>query len=153
MGESGVKGQVSFEYVIIIALTFAIIIPTTYLFFNYSKDSSQEIVDAQLTKMGRGIIDSAETIFYSGEGSKTLLEINVPKGISAASIVDGRELVFNMTTDAGTSEIVFFSSVNLTTDGANCVSNACSLPLLPEEGFKRIKIEAVNRNSVSIEQP
>ena len=153
MGESGVKGQVSFEYVIIIALTFAIIIPTTYLFFNYSKDSSQEIVDAQLTKMGRGIIDSAETIFYSGEGSKTLLEINVPKGISAASIVDGRELVFNMTTDAGTSEIVFFSSVNLTTNGANCKSNMCSLPLLPEEGFKRIKIEAINRNSVSIEQP
>src|SRR3989344_3884182 len=73
--------QVSLEYVMIIALTFAIMVPTTYLFYSYSKESSQEIVDAQVTKLGRAIVDSAETIFYSGQGSRTLLDLNVPENV------------------------------------------------------------------------
>src|SRR3989338_10932270 len=113
-------GQVSMEYLFIVALTFAILIPTTYLFYNYSKESSHEITDAQITKLGRSIIDASETIFYSGEGSRTILELNMPDSIFSVLIIDGKELVFNTTSTYGTSEIVFFSSVNLTTLGSNC---------------------------------
>ena len=152
MGKSqAFKGQVSFEYVMIVALTFAIIIPTTYLFYNYSKESSQEITDAQVTKLGRSIVDSSETIFYSGRGSKTVLELNVPGNVDSALIIDGKELVLNVTTTYGTSEIVFFSSVNITTNGANCNANICRLPDLSTSGLKKVKIEAVNKDSVSID--
>ena len=144
-------GQVSMEYLFIIALTFAILIPTTYLFYNYSKESSQEITDAQITKLGRSIIDASETIFYSGEGSRTVLELNMPDGIFNVLIIDGNELVFNVTTSYGTSEIVFFSSVNLTTLGSNCNANVCLIPELPQQGLKKLKIEATGKNSVSLQ--
>ena len=144
------KGQVSLEYLLIVALTFAIIIPTTYLFYSYSKESSQEIIDAQITKLGRSITDSSETIFYSGIGSKTTLDLNIPNSINNVLIIDGRELVFNVTTSFGISEIVFFSSVNLTTDGSNCNINVCSIPDLSGEGLKQVRIESVSKDSVSI---
>src|SRR3990167_5412912 len=96
-----VKAQSSLEYLLIVALTFAIIVPTTYLFYNYSRESSQEITDAQITKLGRSIVDSAESIFYSGQGSKTVLELNIPDSVYSALIIDGRELVFNVTTTFG----------------------------------------------------
>ena len=135
----------------IIALTFAIIVQTTYLFFNYSRESTQEIVDAQVTKLGRNIVDAAETIFYSGEGSRTLLELTVPEGVTDILIIDGKELVFNVTTPLGASEIVFFSRVNMTTSGANCALNVCKIPELAQQGFKKLKLELISKNSVSIQ--
>ena len=142
--------QSSLEYLLIVALTFAIIVPTTYLFYNYSKESSQEITDSQITKLGRSLMDTAESIFYTGQGSKTVLEINVPGNIGSAVIIDGRELVFNVTTSFGVSEIVFFSSVYITTTAANCNANVCNIPELASSGLKKVKIEAISQDSVSI---
>lgn len=145
------SSQSSLEYLLVVALTFAIIVPTTYLFYNFSKESSQEIADAQITKLGKSIVDTAETIFYSGEGSKATLELNIPDNIDSALIIDGRELVFNITTNFGTSEIVFFSSVNMTTIGSNCNANVCKIPELASSGLKKLKIEAISKDSVKLE--
>ncbi len=145
-----VKGQSSLEYLLIVALTFAIIVPTTYLFYNYSKESSQEITDAQIIQFGRTLVDTAESIFYSGQGSKTVLELNIPENIVSAVIIDGKELVLNMATNFGNTEIVFFSSVSLTTTGANCNLNICNIPEFTISGLKKVKIEAVSTESVSI---
>src|SRR3989344_1072100 len=106
------KGQSSLEYLLIVALTFAIMVPTTYLFYNYSKESSQEISDAQATKIGRNVIDTSEAIFYSGKGSKTVIELSVPDSVRAAQIIDGHEFVINISAPSGDSELVFFSAVN-----------------------------------------
>ena len=144
------KAQSSLEYLLVVALTFAIIIPTTYLFYNYSRESSQQITDAQITKIGRSIVDTANTIFYSGQGSKSTLELNMPDNIASAGIIDGRELVFNLTTTFGISEIVFFSSVNITTS-SNCSLNVCSMPQLAKSGTKKVKVEAITKDSVSID--
>lgn len=145
------KGQSSLEYLMIVALTFAIIVPTTYLFYNYSRESGEEIIDAQITRIGKSIVDAAESIYYSGQGSKTVLELNMPDNIDSASIIDGRELVFNMTTGFGVSEIVFFSSANITATSSNCNANVCSIPELASSGLKKVKLEAINENSVRIE--
>ena len=144
------KGQSSLEYMFIVALTLTIIIPATYLFYSYSRDSGQDITDAQLTKLGRNIVDSAETIFYSGIGSKTTVDVTVPSGVLSTVIIDGRELVFNVSTNIGVSEIVFFSSVNITTDSSKCNANICQIPGLSETGVKKLKIESISKDSVSI---
>ena len=140
------KGQSSLEYLLIVALTFAIIVPTTYLFYNYSKESSQDIADSQIIQFGRTLVDAAETIFYSGQGSRTVLDMNVPEKIVGAVIIDGRELVLNMSTPSGISEIVFFSSVNLTTIGPNCDRNVCKIPEFMTPGLKKVKVEAINES-------
>lgn len=151
MDESQPKlSQSALEYLLIVALTFAIIVPTAFLFYNYSKGSSQEIIDAQITKAGRSIIDTSESIFYSGLGSKTVLELNMPDKVTNALIIDGKELVFNITADFGVSEIVFFSPVNLITAPENCITNVCKLPELSSSGVKKVKIESVASDSVKI---
>ena len=143
--------QSSLEYLLVVALTFAIIVPTTYLFYSYSRESSQEIADAQVAKLGKSIIDTAETIFYSGQGSKTTLELNIPDNVGSVTIIDGRELVFNITTNFGVSEAVFFSSANITTSGSSCNANVCSMPELASSGLKKLKIEAISKDSVKLE--
>lgn len=143
--------QSSLEYLLVVALTFAIIVPTTYLFYSYSKDSTHEIADAQVTKIGKSIVDAAEAIFYSGEGSKTTLELNIPDNVDSAILIDGRELVFNVTTNLGTSEIVFFSAVNLSTTGSSCNANICSMPELASSGLKKIRIGAISKDTVKLE--
>lgn len=145
------RSQSSLEYLLVVALTFAIIVPTTYLFYNYSKESSQEITDAQVTRLGKSIVDTAETIFYSGEGSKTILEFNIPDNIGSVVIIDGREVVFNVTSNFGTSEIVFFSPVNMTTINSSCNANICSMPELASSGLKKLKIEAISKDTVKLE--
>ena len=150
MDKPHLKSQSSLEYLLIVALTFAIIVPTTYLFYNYSKESNQEISDSQITKLGRSIIDSAESIFYSGQGSKTVLELNVPDNVKAVQIIDGREMVFNASTSFGTSEIVFFSKVNITAIGSNCANNICNIPDLANSGLKNVKVEAITKDTVQI---
>ena len=147
---AGRFSQSSLEYLLVVALTFAIIIPTTYLFYNYSKESSQKITDAQATSIGRSIVDSAQTMFYSGQGSKTTLDINVPDNVAGAVIIDGRELVLNITTISGVSEIVFFSTVNITTS-SGCTANICNISRLANSGLKKVKVEAIDKNSVSID--
>src|SRR3989344_730941 len=142
--------QASMEYLMVIALTFAIMVPTTYLFYNYSKESGQQISDAQATKIGRNIVDTSETIFYSGQGSKTIIELNIPDNVRAAQIMDGREFVLNISTAFGISELVFFSGVNMTTESSACFGSVCQLPGLGNPGLKKVKIEAIDRNSVTI---
>lgn len=138
------------EYLLVVALTFAIMIPTAYLFYNYSKGSSQEISDAQATIIGRSIVDTSDNIFYAGQGSKTVIQLNVPDNIVSAQIIDGHELVLNMSTDLGMSELVFFSAVNMTTDNSKCDINRCTIYGLGSSGLKKVKIEATDKNSVNI---
>ena len=146
-----IKSQASLEYLMIIALTFAVIIPTTYLFYSFSKQSGYEISDSQLTKNGRDIVDSSETIFYSGVGSKTILEFNFPDEIRSATIVSGRELIFSIATLNQNAELLFFSKVNMTTNPTNCIANICTISGLGSGGVKKLKVEAINQNSVSID--
>ena len=59
------NGQSSLEYLLVVALTFAIIVPATYLFYNYSKEPNEQIIDSQITSIGRSIVDTAESISIS----------------------------------------------------------------------------------------
>ncbi len=150
MAGLGKKAQSSLEYLLVLALTLGILVPTTYLFYNYSKQSGNDIKDSQITRLGKSIIDSAETVFYSGINSKTVLELNVPDNVISAVIIDGRELVFNMTSSLNLTEIVFFSNVNLTTDKKDCNYNICKIAGLGSVGLKKVKIEAVAKDTVNI---
>ena len=139
------------EYLFIVALTFSIIIPTAYLFYSYSRESGQQIADSQIQQLGANIIDAAQSIYYSGQGSRTELQTNVPDGIDSVMIMDGKELVFNLSTEYGVSEIVFFSSINITAVQSDCALNYCKLPGLASPGLRKIKIEAITKDSVEIE--
>ena len=136
------NSQSALEYLMIIAITFAIIVPTIYLFFTYTRESNIKVVDSQIQSIGRSIINTAESIYYSGEHSKTILEFNMPDSVVDIKILSNRELVFIITTEFGDTDTVFFSSINITSD--SCVSlDECSLSPIASEGFQRVKIESI----------
>ena len=143
------KSQSALEYLMIIAITLGIIIPTSYLFFRYSSESNIKIVDSQIGQIGRSIIDTAETVYFSGEGAKIVLEVNMPKEAEDIDIVVRRELVFKVTSILGTTEMVFFSSASVpiisSDPSAGCATNGnCDLSVISGIGMKKIKIEAIN---------
>src|SRR3989344_2055999 len=105
------KAQSSMEYLLIIALTLGILVPTTYLFFSYSSEYNTEITDSQAVRLGRDIISTAESVYFSGEGSRIIMEANMPEDVTGISILGNRELVFNISSPFGPNEAVFFSSV------------------------------------------
>ena len=142
------KSQSALEYLMIIALTLGIIIPTTYIFFRYSTESNTKILDSQINQIGRIMIDTAETVYFSGESSKIILELNMPESVNHVYIIDNRELVFNTTTELGENEAVFFSSVNITS--SNCQGSTCSLSEIASLGIKKIKFQSYNNNQVLI---
>jgi len=108
------KAQSALEYLMVIALAMGIIVPITYMFFQYSSESNVQIIDVQVTQIGRNIIDTAESVYYSGEGSKIVLEINMPENVEDVYIIADRELVFKVITELGETEIVFFSDIDIT---------------------------------------
>ena len=135
---TSLKAQSAVEYLMIIALTLGIIVPTSYLFFHYSSESNIQIVDAQLTEIGRTIIDTAESVYFSGAGSKIVLEINMPKSVYDVEISANRELVFRLFSEisaTGKSEVVFFSSIPIAESG--------DLTSIAGSGMKKIRIMAV----------
>jgi len=136
------KAQSAIEYLMIIALTLGIIVPTTYLFFRYTSESNVEVVYSQVNQIGKTIIDTAETVYFSGKGSKIVLELNMPEGMSDIYILANRELVFKIFSEIGDNELVFFSPANIPlTEGAGDLKDIAS------SGLKKIKIEAVDDGS------
>ncbi len=95
------------------------------------------------------MVDTSESLFYTGESSKTVIKVNVPDGVESARVIAGRELVFNISNSAGYSDMVFFSRVNLTT-GANC-QVSCMIEGLSSSGVRSLKLTALNE-TVKIEQ-
>jgi hypothetical protein len=141
------KAQSALEYLMIIALTLGIIVPTTYLFFRYSVQSNTEIVDAQINQIGRTIMDTAETVYFSGESSKIVLELNMPKNVVDAYILANRELVFRINSEIGESEAVFFSTTGIPIVSNQCAGTRCELAEITGFGLNTIKIESVSDGS------
>lgn len=141
------NSQVALEYLVIIALTLGIIVPTTYLFFQYTSESNIQILDAQINKIGRGIIDTSETVYFSGEHAKIVMELNMPENVFNAEIIDHRELVLKVNTENGVTDMVFFSSIPIisgdTTDPNCIIDGNCVLEIISGAGLKKIKIETI----------
>jgi len=130
------KAQSALEYLMVIALVLGIIVPVTYLFFNYTSGSNIEIVDAQVNRIGRNIIDTAESVYYSGKSSKIVVELNMPENVEDVYIIAERELVFKVITELGETETVFFSDIDIT------IAEDDDLTDIAGVGRKKVKIES-----------
>ena len=138
------NAQSALEYLMIIGLTFGIITPTIYLFYSYTRESNIQIVDSQINSIGRNIVNTAESIYYSGEHSKTIMEFNMPENVNRILIISERELVFDVTTEFGNTDIVFFSDVNITAHQTYCIDNICDLSYIASQGYQKIRIESIS---------
>lgn len=140
------KAQSAVEYLMIIGLTLGIILPTTYLFFRYSSQSNEQIIDSQINQVGKSIIDTAEIVYFSGKDSKIIIDFKIPKYMDSVSILGDRELVITRSSEIGINEMVFFSSEDI-----KIKPGAGLLEYIASPGLKKVKIQAVDDGSGGIE--
>ena len=145
------KGQSSLEYLLIAAVSLGIIIPTAYLFYIYSKESSQQLSDSQITTLGKTIVDTSESIYYSGKDSKSVLELNIPDNVDKVYIYDGSELVFRIRTSSGDSDIVFFvpDSFKITPKSDCIFDTENEIKKLEVPGLHKVRVQATSAQGVS----
>jgi len=140
-----IKAQSALEYLMIIAISLGIIIPTAFLFFKYSSDTNYLVLSSQIDQIGRSMKDTAEIVYFSGEGSKLTIEVNMPKEINNISIVGNREIVFDTVMSLGETEMVYFADVNITSQ--SCITNVCYLDELALQGPTKIRFHSVNNGT------
>ncbi|MGV8171379.1 MAG: hypothetical protein ACP5OA_01665 [Candidatus Woesearchaeota archaeon] len=107
------KAQISVEYLIVIGISLAILVPGGYFFYSYSKNSNEDAIRSQMTQLGYSLITTAESIYGLAEGSMITLDLNYPKNIREIYVLDGKELIIRYELSSGMNEAVFFSKTNL----------------------------------------
>lgn len=123
------RGQISFEYMILVGFVTFIIISTLALAYIYSGSIKDQIKDSQINNYAKKIVATAEKVFYQGEPSKATISVYLPDGVEDVSIYQNNIFV-TLQTSSGTEKISFSSDVPI--EGT----------LLSGMGIKKIEIKA-----------
>lgn len=105
------RAQISTEYLIIVGIAIAAIIPAGYFFFQYSAAANDNTIRSQIETIGNEILVSAESVYGLPEGSLVSLDVTYPDGIIDIHIREQKELIINYSLSSGESESVFFSKI------------------------------------------
>ncbi|MEM4267491.1 MAG: hypothetical protein QXK37_01535 [Candidatus Woesearchaeota archaeon] len=127
----GVRSQFAIEYVVIVSFALLALIPLLFIYGSEKSAVEMRVNANQAHLLARKIVDSAETVYYLGEPSKTTLKVYMPKNIDAIIITE-KELVFRMKWQGETTDITQQSQVNL------------SGSLSPHAGIRYISITATD---------
>ena len=109
----GLKAQVSVEYLMIIAIAFAVLLPTGYFFYKYSQVSGEGAVRSQINQLGNKILSNAESIYGLAEGSIIILDVNYLSNVREIKVMQNNELIITYELSSGVSDAVFFSRISL----------------------------------------
>jgi len=109
------NAQVSMEYVIIIGFIMLITIPLIVIFYEHTSNTSYQVITSQVDKIAKKVVDSAESVYYLGEPSKTRIKVYMPENVEQVVIHD-KEIVFKVKTGSGLTDISQISSVNISGD-------------------------------------
>jgi hypothetical protein len=107
-------GQISVEYLIIIAVAIGILIPGIFLFYSYSQSGLGSTTSARVNEIGLRTISMTKSTYALGSGAWQTMEFAMPEEVTRV-YVQGAELTFIYDTHLGASEAVFFSPITITT--------------------------------------
>ena len=106
------KSQVSMEYVIIVAFVVAITVPMIVIYMTHSNETNDDIKSNQAEQIIKKIVDSAESVYYLGEPSKTTMKAYFPRNIFDI-LIGNKELTFRMKNRNGISDITIMAAVDI----------------------------------------
>lgn len=133
------KGQSSVEFLMIVAVATALLLPTSYFFFSYAQGSTTQIASAQINTAGIALKQAAEEMHGVGPNSWKTVEIRLPDIVIETGIRNNNELYFTYNTQNGVSQnVYFFDRFNITND-EDC-STQCELDIT--SGINRIRVQS-----------
>ena len=106
------KSQVSVEYMLVMGFAALMTVPLLLIYYTYSADTTDSVAISQSMQIARKIVDASESVYYLGKPSQTTLKFNFPDRIQSTSLSD-REVVIKVKTQAGVTDIVQISAVNM----------------------------------------
>jgi hypothetical protein len=130
------KSQAGIEYLIVIGFVTFVVITILMMSYFYSGSIKDSMISSQIEDFAKKVISSSESVFYSGEPSRTTITCYLPDGVQDINVT-GNNIVFTFYTSSGINKIAFSSNVPL-------VGSISSSP-----GLKRLKLEA-NQDEVNI---
>ena len=119
------KGQIGLEYLLITAFAAAMIGLAMTAFFTQSSKVAKDADFQKIDVMGTEMIEAAKQVFYAGGYSKQTLKYAMPNSVLLISVPNEHEIMFTVNTDAGSSELVYFSDVP--------IEGSTSFPLTVED--------------------
>lgn len=146
------QAQISLEYLIIVGVAIALLIPGVYFFYAYSSSNVQSTTNDRLNEVGLKIVTTAKSVYSLGAGARETVEFVMPETVTAARLnSSSRELVFVYDTAYGDAEAVFFSDVVMTNLNATLMPgitlcNNASDARAPHPGLTRYRLESTGRN-------
>ncbi len=151
MFKKKVIAQASFEYLMILAIVLAMLVPGLYLFYARSNSTSVQLSVEQLGAIGNEIIQNVEYIYPFGTGSRTSISFTMPIGVSNMSVrgdptsATGTEFVLNLSVNNVNVSLVYFSKYPLFI--GNC-TNSMPLPqaFIQNPGKKTLYITSCGNN-------
>ncbi|MEK6946400.1 MAG: hypothetical protein AABX32_02230 [Nanoarchaeota archaeon] len=106
------KSQVSVEYMLVMGFAALMTVPLLLIYYTYSADTTDSVAISQSMQIARKIVDASESVYYLGKPSQTTLKFNFPDRIQSTSL-SNREVVIKVKTQAGVTDIVQISAVNM----------------------------------------
>jgi len=125
------RGQISTEYLIVMAFVTFLIISTLGIGLFYSAQAKDRIKFNYIENFANKIISSAESVYYAGEPSKATVTAYLPPNVQSIEVLQN-EIVFSIATSSGVTRISYSSDVPI--EGS----------LSSSEGMKRIVISALS---------
>jgi len=112
------RGQISFEYLVIVGLALLVIVPALLFFLTFTRGGDDSVTHARVAEIGAEVGAVSSEVFSLGKNSWLTLDTSIPETIENVSIVHYNagtpdELVITYRTKNGLSQGVFFSDVPL----------------------------------------
>lgn len=123
------RAQVGVEYMIIVGfVTFAIMSVIALAFF-YSGEIKERIRLNQVENFATQVVNSAESVFYAGEPSRTTVRLYLPEGVRDITVYSDAILI---TSVVGSGENIRAYDSKVPLNGT----------ITPGEGIKKLTLEA-----------
>ncbi len=111
------RGQISFEYLVIVGLALLVIVPALLFFLTFTRGGDDSVTHARVAEIGSEMTALSSEVFSLGKSSWLTLDTLIPETVENVSVIRNTgsldELVITYRTQNGLSQGVFFSSVPL----------------------------------------
>ena len=106
------KAQVSIEYMIVLGFVTFAVMSTLLIASYYSGFVQDKIKLNQVELMASKIINSAESVFYSGAPSQATVIVYIPQGVESIEL-SNKDIIITTETSSGIVKQAFSSNVVL----------------------------------------
>lgn len=127
------KGQIATEYLVIIGIAIALVIPVVIVYVNYSSQGNDEILISKVDSITDELSMAINTIYSYGEDSETSLLIKFPKGVEKLEFINNEVILSIKMSNGQTNDIVKV---------VGAVMVPCSIPE-PSPGTHKITLKKI----------